>query len=65
MSGPHQLLGQLAQHLGTLAVARLGRVADGADRVVHPAQRNVAVGEILAPRTDLEPILVIRRARAN
>src|ERR1019366_426428 len=59
----HQLLRQLAQHLGAPGVATAGRVADRADRVVDPAQREIAVGKILGPGPGIEPRLAFVGAR--
>jgi hypothetical protein len=58
-AGAHQLLGQLAQHLRALGVAPAGGIADRADRVVDPAEREVAVGKVLAPGPDFEPCLAL------
>ncbi len=56
MPGAHQLLRWLAQHLGALGVAT-------ADRVVDPAQREIAVGMVLAPGPGMEPRLAFVGAR--
>src|SRR5258708_5035846 len=61
--GAHQLLSQLAQHLGALGVAPASGIADRGDRVVDPAEREIAVGKILAPWPDVEPRLAVVGAR--
>jgi hypothetical protein len=54
VTGAHQLLREVAQHLRVIAVSAAGHVVDDPHRVVCPPHRQVTVGQGLRPRGGVE-----------